>query len=82
VIYNWSSNRGYIDAFYAISFIGGIRKLVELIHFFDKRIIDGITNGVGVTSFFVGEGIKYVGSGRISSYLLFYLFYALIFLLI
>ncbi|AEJ82603.1 NAD(P)H-quinone oxidoreductase subunit 5, chloroplastic [Ricinus communis] len=82
VIYNWSYNRGYIDAFYEISFIGGIRKLAELIHFFDKRIIDGITNGVGVTSFFVGEGIKYVGSGRISSYLLLYLFYALIFLLI
>nr|QWQ51011.1 NADH-plastoquinone oxidoreductase subunit 5 [Ricinus communis] len=82
VIYNWSYNRGYIDAFYEISFIGGIRKLAELIHFFDKRIIDGITNGVGITSFFVGEGIKYVGSGRISSYLLLYLFYALIFLLI
>nr|YP_010145929.1 NADH dehydrogenase subunit 5 [Vernicia montana]QQO79769.1 NADH dehydrogenase subunit 5 [Vernicia montana] len=74
VIYNWSYNRGYIDAFYAISFIGGIRKLAELIHFFDKRIIDGILNGVGVTSFFVGEGIKSVGSGRISSYLLLYLF--------
>nr|YP_010266813.1 NADH dehydrogenase subunit 5 [Triadica sebifera]UIF92121.1 NADH dehydrogenase subunit 5 [Triadica sebifera] len=81
-IYNWSYNRGYIDSFYAISFIGGIRKLAELIHFFDKRIIDGIINGAGVTSFFVGEGIKYVGSGRISSYLLFYLFYALMFLLI
>ena len=82
VIYNWSYSRGYIDTFYGLSFIGGIRKLVELIHFFDKRIVDGITNGVGVTSFFVGEGIKYVGSGRISSYLLLYLFYALIFLLI
>nr|YP_010383397.1 NADH-plastoquinone oxidoreductase subunit 5 [Excoecaria agallocha]UEQ12801.1 NADH-plastoquinone oxidoreductase subunit 5 [Excoecaria agallocha] len=81
-IYNWSYNRGYIDSFYLISFIGGIRKLAELIHFFDKRIIDGIINGVGVTGFFVGEGIKSVGSGRISSYLLLYLFYALIFLLI
>ena len=82
VIYNWSYNRGYIDAFYEISFIRGIRKLAELIHLFDKRIIDGITNGVGITSLFVGEGIKYVGSGRISSYLLLYLFFALIFLVI
>ena len=81
-IYNWSYNRGYIDSFYGISFIGGIRKLAELIHFFDKRIIDGIINGVGVTGFFVGEVIKSVGSGRISSYLLLYLFSALIFLLI
>nr|YP_009544090.1 NADH-plastoquinone oxidoreductase subunit 5 [Croton tiglium]AZF98952.1 NADH-plastoquinone oxidoreductase subunit 5 [Croton tiglium] len=82
VIYNWSYNRGYIDAFYAMSFVEGIRKLAELIHFFDKRIIDGIINGVGLTSFFVGEGIKYVGSGRISSYLLLYSFCALIFVLI
>nr|ATI24801.1 NADH-plastoquinone oxidoreductase subunit 5 [Plukenetia volubilis] len=82
VIYNWSYNRGYIDAFYEIFFIGGIRKLAELIYFFDKRIIDGITNGVSVISFFVGEGIKYVGRGRISSYLLFFLFFTLIFLLI
>nr|YP_009348510.1 NADH dehydrogenase subunit 5 [Akebia quinata]YP_009758545.1 NADH-plastoquinone oxidoreductase subunit 5 [Stauntonia obovatifoliola subsp. urophylla]YP_010169327.1 NdhF [Stauntonia chinensis]APY18870.1 NADH dehydrogenase subunit 5 [Akebia quinata]QIN90351.1 NADH-plastoquinone oxidoreductase subunit 5 [Stauntonia obovatifoliola subsp. urophylla]QRZ04249.1 NdhF [Stauntonia chinensis] len=82
VIYNWSYNRGYIDVFYAKSLIKGIRGLAELIHFFDRQVIDGITNGVGVTSFFVGEGIKYVGGGRISSYLFFYLFYVSIFLVI
>nr|YP_010734538.1 NADH-plastoquinone oxidoreductase subunit 5 [Euphorbia hypericifolia]WEH01397.1 NADH-plastoquinone oxidoreductase subunit 5 [Euphorbia hypericifolia] len=80
-LYNWSYNRGYIDSLYAIFFIGSIRKLAEFFSFFDKRIIDGIINGVGLTSFFVGESIKYAGSGRISSYLL-YLFYAVIFLLI
>nr|YP_010160878.1 NADH dehydrogenase subunit 5 [Baccaurea ramiflora]QRH18385.1 NADH dehydrogenase subunit 5 [Baccaurea ramiflora]QXF60486.1 NADH-plastoquinone oxidoreductase subunit 5 [Baccaurea ramiflora] len=82
VIYNWSYNRGYIDTFYAISLIEGIRRLAELTHFFDRQVIDGITNGVGITGFFVGEGIKYVGGGRISSYLLLYLLYVLIFLLI
>nr|YP_009512792.1 NADH-plastoquinone oxidoreductase subunit 5 [Euryodendron excelsum]AXJ93509.1 NADH-plastoquinone oxidoreductase subunit 5 [Euryodendron excelsum]QEO19081.1 NADH-plastoquinone oxidoreductase subunit 5 [Euryodendron excelsum] len=82
VIYDWSYNRGYIDAFYAIFLTGGIRILAELTHFFDRRVIDGITNGVGVMSFFVGEGIKYVGGGRISSYLFLYLSYVLIFLLI
>nr|YP_009669032.1 NADH dehydrogenase subunit F [Galphimia angustifolia]QCW94031.1 NADH dehydrogenase subunit F [Galphimia angustifolia] len=82
VIYDWSYNRGYIDVFYAIFLIQGIRRLAELNHFFDRRVIDGIINGVGVTSFFLGEGIKYVGGGRISSYLLWYLFYVLIFLLI
>ncbi|KAG8633705.1 hypothetical protein MANES_18G138200v8 [Manihot esculenta] len=60
--FNSFAKKGYIDAFYAISFIGGIRKLAELIHFFYKQIIDGTPNGVGVTSFFVGEGIKNVGS--------------------
>nr|AUF33191.1 NdhF [Diplopanax stachyanthus] len=82
VIYDWSSNRGYIDAFYATSLTGGIRGLAELTHFFDRWVIDGITNGIGVMSFFVGEGIKYVGGGRISSYLFLYLSYVSIFLLI
>nr|YP_009573523.1 NADH-plastoquinone oxidoreductase subunit 5 [Azara serrata]QBM92251.1 NADH-plastoquinone oxidoreductase subunit 5 [Azara serrata] len=82
VIYDWSYNRGYIDVFYAISLTEGIRRLAELTYFFDRRIIDGITNGVGFMSFFTGEGIKYVGGGRISFYLFLYLFYVLIFLLI
>nr|QWY89260.1 NADH-plastoquinone oxidoreductase subunit 5 [Testulea gabonensis] len=82
VIYDWSYNRAYIDDFYAIFFTEGIRKLTELTQFFDRRVIDGLTNGIGVTSFFIGEGIKYVGGGRISSYFLFYSFYVLIFLLL
>nr|YP_009697735.1 NdhF [Cornus nuttallii]QEJ84759.1 NdhF [Cornus nuttallii] len=81
-IYDWSYNRGYIDAFYAAFLTGGIRGLAKLIHFFDRRIIDGITNGVGIMSFFVGEGIKYIGGGRISSYLFLYSSYVSIFLVI
>nr|QNS26044.1 NADH dehydrogenase subunit 5 [Broussonetia kaempferi] len=82
VTYDWSYNRGYIDFFYATFLIQGIRILSKFIHFFDRQIIDGITNGVGISSFLVGEGIKYVGAGRISSYLLVYVSYVLIFLLI
>nr|QGX04732.1 NdhF [Senna siamea] len=82
VIYDWSYNRGYIDAFYRISLISNVRRLAKLNYFFDRRVIDGIPNGVGITSFFLGEVIKYVGGGRISSYILLYFFYALIFLLI
>uniref|UniRef100_UPI003002B882 NADH-plastoquinone oxidoreductase subunit 5 n=1 Tax=Periploca calophylla TaxID=413293 RepID=UPI003002B882 len=81
-IYSWSYNRAYIDSFYKRFFTGGTRGLAELTHFFDRRIIDGITNGVGFFSFFIGEAIKYVGGGRISSYLFFYLSYVLICLLI
>nr|QQP21938.1 NADH-plastoquinone oxidoreductase subunit 5 [Lindera megaphylla] len=81
-IYNWSYNRGYIDVFYATCLTTSIRGLAEVTHFLDRRVIDGITNGVGVASFFVGEGIKYVGGGRISSYLFVYLSYVSGFLLI
>nr|YP_009710539.1 NADH-plastoquinone oxidoreductase subunit 5 [Diabelia sanguinea]QFZ96497.1 NADH-plastoquinone oxidoreductase subunit 5 [Diabelia sanguinea] len=81
-LYVWSYHRGYIDAFYATSLTGGIRGLAEFTLFFDRRVIDGITNGVGIMSFFVGEGIKSVGGGRISSYLFLYLSYVSIFILI
>nr|YP_009766308.1 NADH dehydrogenase subunit 5 [Acacia podalyriifolia]QIS96668.1 NADH dehydrogenase subunit 5 [Acacia podalyriifolia]USG48200.1 NADH-plastoquinone oxidoreductase subunit 5 [Acacia podalyriifolia] len=82
LIYDWSYNRGYIDAFYRISLINNVRGLAKLNSFFDRRVIDGIPNGVGITSFFLGEVIKYAGGGRISSYIFLYFFYALIFLLI
>ncbi|KAH0854253.1 LOW QUALITY PROTEIN: hypothetical protein HID58_090076, partial [Brassica napus] len=45
-VYNWSYNRGYIDTFFKKSLTESIRKLAKQTNFFDKRIIDGITNGV------------------------------------
>nr|QWY88584.1 NADH-plastoquinone oxidoreductase subunit 5 [Lovoa trichilioides] len=80
-LYDWSYNRAYIDAFYTRSLTEGIRGLAQLIHLFDRRVIDGITNGIGITSFFAGEGIKYLGGSRISFYLLFYLFSVLVLLM-
>nr|YP_010715681.1 NADH dehydrogenase subunit F [Hippuris montana]WDE24813.1 NADH dehydrogenase subunit F [Hippuris montana] len=82
VLYNWSYNRAYIDVFYTTSFTGSIRGFSQLTHFFDRRVIDGITNGVGVMSFFLGEGIKYLGGGRISSYLFLYFSCVSIFLVV
>nr|YP_010544421.1 NADH-plastoquinone oxidoreductase subunit 5 [Antirrhinum hispanicum]UYG22182.1 NADH-plastoquinone oxidoreductase subunit 5 [Antirrhinum hispanicum] len=81
-LYEWSYNRAFIDVFYTTFFTGSIRGLAQLTHFFDRRVIDGITNGVGVMSFFAGEGIKYVGGSRISSYLFFYFSSVSIFLLV
>nr|YP_009634955.1 NADH dehydrogenase subunit 5 [Priogymnanthus hasslerianus]QBS49914.1 NADH dehydrogenase subunit 5 [Priogymnanthus hasslerianus] len=80
-LYNWSYNRAYIDGFYTTFLTGTVRGLAQLTHFFDRRVIDGITNRVGVMSFFVGEGVKYVGGGRISFYLFFYLSCVSIFLI-
>nr|YP_010035219.1 NADH-plastoquinone oxidoreductase subunit 5 [Aeluropus littoralis]QQX28708.1 NADH-plastoquinone oxidoreductase subunit 5 [Aeluropus littoralis] len=79
-VYSWSYNRGYIDVFYTRFFILGIRRFSELTHFFDKSVIDGIINGVGLAGFCIGEEIKYVGGGRISSYLFFFLCYVSLFL--
>nr|AXU40569.1 NADH-plastoquinone oxidoreductase subunit 5 [Gomphogyne cissiformis var. cissiformis] len=81
LIYDWSYNRGYIDTFYKKSLIGGIRVLAELTYLFDRRIIDGITNGVGILNFFVAENIKYLGGGRISTYILLYFVFVFFFIL-
>nr|YP_009403702.1 NADH dehydrogenase subunit 5 [Hypsela tridens]ASA34895.1 NADH dehydrogenase subunit 5 [Hypsela tridens] len=81
-IYAWSYNRGYIDAFYATYLTGTMRRVSEFTHFFDRQVVDGITNGVGLMSFFVGEAIKSIGGGRISSYLFLYSSYVSMFLLI
>nr|YP_009339933.1 NADH dehydrogenase subunit 5 [Lobelia jasionoides]APQ39416.1 NADH dehydrogenase subunit 5 [Lobelia jasionoides] len=81
-IYAWSHNRGYIDAFYATYLTGTMRRVSEFTHFFDKQVVDGIINGVGLMSFFVGEAIKSIGGGRISSYLFLYSSYVSIFLVI
>nr|YP_009433854.1 NADH dehydrogenase subunit 5 [Hypolytrum nemorum]QIB72611.1 NADH dehydrogenase subunit 5 [Cyperus glomeratus]QIB72704.1 NADH dehydrogenase subunit 5 [Cyperus difformis]QIT06795.1 NADH dehydrogenase subunit 5 [Cyperus fuscus]ANP26068.1 NADH dehydrogenase subunit 5 [Hypolytrum nemorum]QIT06796.1 NADH dehydrogenase subunit 5 [Cyperus fuscus] len=81
-IYNWSYNLGYIDILYTNVFTSGIRRLSKFTEFFDRRIIDGIPNGVGIAGFFIGEGIKYIGGGRISSYLFLYLSFVSLFLLI
>nr|BEV76593.1 NADH dehydrogenase subunit F [Glycosmis citrifolia] len=78
-LYDWSYNRAYIDAFYTRYLTEGIRGLAELTHLFDRRVIDGIMNGVGITSFFVGEVIKYLGGSRISFYLLLYFFSVFLF---
>nr|YP_011014348.1 NADH-plastoquinone oxidoreductase subunit 5 [Eremogone kansuensis]WQA10754.1 NADH-plastoquinone oxidoreductase subunit 5 [Eremogone kansuensis] len=81
-IYSWSFKRGHIDTFYAIYFIKGVQNLAELVSIINRRVIDGIPNGFGITSFFIAESIKYIGGGRISSYLFFYLFYVSFFFLV
>nr|YP_010047775.1 NADH-plastoquinone oxidoreductase subunit 5 [Pilea thymifolia]QPK42400.1 NADH-plastoquinone oxidoreductase subunit 5 [Pilea thymifolia] len=82
IIYAWVYNRGYLDFFYIAFLIQGIRFVAKVFNFFDRRIIDGIPNGFGIASFLVAESFKYLGGGRISSYLVVYLFYILIFLVI
>nr|WMV01895.1 NADH-plastoquinone oxidoreductase subunit 5 [Terniopsis filiformis] len=81
-LYNWSFNRGYIDTFYTLVISENLRRSAQLIHIFDKKIIDGFINGIGIGFFFSGEVFKYGGWGRISSYLLFYIFFLFVFLII
>nr|BBF90982.1 NADH-plastoquinone oxidoreductase subunit 5 [Lepidothamnus intermedius] len=78
LIYNWSYHRAYIDKYYDIILTRGIRRLAESSQSFDQWAIDGIPNGVGVITLFIGEGMRYLGGGRISSYIFGSLFCVLI----
>nr|YP_009827212.1 NdhF [Podocarpus neriifolius]YP_010355122.1 NADH-plastoquinone oxidoreductase subunit 5 [Podocarpus macrophyllus]WEF49928.1 NADH-plastoquinone oxidoreductase subunit 5 [Podocarpus macrophyllus var. maki]QIU83746.1 NdhF [Podocarpus neriifolius]UOK15681.1 NADH-plastoquinone oxidoreductase subunit 5 [Podocarpus macrophyllus]WDR39322.1 NADH-plastoquinone oxidoreductase subunit 5 [Podocarpus macrophyllus] len=78
MIYNWSYHRAYIDKYYGIIFTKGIRRLAESSQSFDQWAIDGIPIAVGIIGLFVGEGMRYLGGGRISSYIFGCLFGALI----
>jgi NAD(P)H-quinone oxidoreductase subunit 5 len=68
IVRGWSLNRGYIDKFYDTYFISNIIFVSKSITFFDRWLIDGLINGTGVFSLFGGEGIRYVGGGRVSYY--------------
>nr|AKZ22152.1 NADH dehydrogenase subunit 5 [Verbena hastata] len=72
VLYDWSYNRAYIDAFYAPVFTGSITAFGKFSNFIDRYIIDGVSNSVGVMIFLLGDLIKYLGNGRISFYLFVY----------
>nr|UPV72436.1 NADH-plastoquinone oxidoreductase subunit 5 [Cephalotaxus sp. JW-2022a]UPV72518.1 NADH-plastoquinone oxidoreductase subunit 5 [Cephalotaxus sp. JW-2022a] len=82
VIYNWSYHRAYIDRYYDRILTRGVRKLAETSYSFDQWAIDGIPNGVAILALFVGEGMRYLGGGRISSYIFVSLFCILISILI
>jgi len=68
-IYNWSFFRGYIDGYYDIIFVGGIRILAKIGFFLDEWVIDGAVNGVGISILLGGENLKQMEGGRIPSYL-------------
>lgn len=53
IIYDWSYNRGSIDAFFEVSLIASVRKLAKFNSVFDRQVIDGISNGVGISSYFL-----------------------------
>ncbi|KAH9530625.1 hypothetical protein CY35_20G013900, partial [Sphagnum magellanicum] len=60
---------GYIDGYYDIIFVGGIRILAKIGFFLDEWVIDGAVNGVGISILFGGENLKQMEGGRIPSYL-------------
>lgn len=59
-----------IDRLYNISVVLGVVQGARLTAWFDRYIVDGLVNFVGVASIFSGESLKYTISGQSRNYLL------------
>lgn len=59
-----------IDRLYNISVVLGVVQGARFTAWFDRYIVDGLVNFVGVASIFSGESLKYTISGQARNYLL------------
>lgn len=59
-----------IDRLYKVSVVLGVVQGSRLTAWFDRYIVDGLVNFVGVASLFGGESLKYTISGQSRTYLL------------
>jgi NAD(P)H-quinone oxidoreductase subunit 5 len=59
-----------IDRLYDLSVVLGVVQGAKLTAWFDRYVVDGLVNFVGVASIFGGESLKYTISGQSRNYLL------------
>jgi NAD(P)H-quinone oxidoreductase subunit 5 len=60
----------YTPKLYRNTFVLGIDLLSKLTDWFDRYVVDGLVNAVGLASLFGGETLKYGNSGRLQFYAL------------
>jgi NAD(P)H-quinone oxidoreductase subunit 5 len=60
----------YVDKFYKVTVVWAVSNLSAFTSWFDRYVVDGAVNLVGLVSLFSGEGLKYSSSGRSQAYML------------
>lgn len=60
----------YIDRLYRLSVVFAVDLISRFSAWFDRYVVDGVVNFVGLASIFSGETLKYSISGQSQSYLL------------
>ena len=60
----------YINRLYRVSVVLIVSTIAQFSSWFDRYIIDGVVNFVGLASIFGGETLKYSESGRSQAYML------------
>lgn len=59
----------YTERFYEMTVVFAVDTLSRLSNWFDRYVIDGLVNLVGLVSLLSGEGLKYSVSGQSQGYL-------------
>jgi len=60
----------YIETLYRVSIVFAVDVLSKASYWFDRYVVDGAVNFVGLASIFSGESLKYSVSGQSQGYLL------------
>ncbi|MGI0486017.1 NAD(P)H-quinone oxidoreductase subunit F [Pantanalinema rosaneae CENA516] len=60
----------YIDHLYRVTVVWAVNSISRLSYWFDRYVVDGAVNFVGLASIFSGESLKYSISGQSQFYLL------------
>ncbi|BAU11035.1 NAD(P)H-quinone oxidoreductase subunit F [Leptolyngbya sp. NIES-3755] len=60
----------YMDRLYRVSVVLVVNAIAHFSSWFDRYIVDGVVNFVGLASIFSGETLKYSSSGRSQAYML------------
>lgn len=59
----------YTERFYRITVVGAVSALAQFSNWFDRYVVDGLVNAVGLFSLLGGESLKYSISGQSQLYL-------------
>ncbi len=59
----------YVGQFYKMTVIWFVNATAQFSYWFDRYVVDGIVNFVGLASIFSGESLKYSGTGQSQLYL-------------
>jgi NAD(P)H-quinone oxidoreductase subunit 5 len=60
----------YTERLYDKTIVAAVASLAKFSSWFDRYVVDGLVNGIGLASIFGGEGLKYSASGQSQLYLL------------
>ncbi|MBW4663606.1 MAG: NAD(P)H-quinone oxidoreductase subunit F [Chroococcus sp. CMT-3BRIN-NPC107] len=60
----------YIDKLYRLSIVLAVNQISRFSNWFDRYVVDGAVNFVGLASIFSGESLKYSVSGQSQGYML------------